>query len=135
MIRGVLALALLSHPAIAADLVLNVSSYHFDRSRDLNERNPGIGIRASDWNIGYYLNSHKHYSAYALRSYLRGDDVQYGVFAGGVTGYEYAAIVPSFGAQLLARYGDYGLNLMVVPSVPGVSDGFVGMQLIYRLPN
>lgn len=142
----ILIIAMLVSSNVMADAYINVNvaAYHFNREAtktyNFNEINPGIGMEFSDRNGGYmvgtYKNSIYRQSVYALVSYtpIHVSNVDIGVVAGGVTGYEYAPIVPAIGVLVTMKYKKVGINLMLVPEVQSIEAyGFAGLQLSYKM--
>jgi hypothetical protein len=98
ILKTVLLAALLVASVAHAEqrIVLHQISYHFDRSHDWNEVNPGLGYqRTTDalpggyWQVGAYRNSVRRNTVYAIvgSEPLSVGDWRFGVFAGVATGY------------------------------------------------
>jgi len=129
------------YKAIAAEtwITASVASYHFDRSKDYNERNWGLGLeRAVSENArlvaGAYRNSFYRTSAYAGIVYapLRVGVLSAGVVAGLVTGYQHTVslgLAPTVLIELPVT--GVGLNALFVPKY-GNSPGIAGLQMKVR---
>jgi hypothetical protein len=63
---------------------VHVGSMHVP-AREFNNVNPGLYVRASDWQIGAYRNSYRKRTAYLVYAWELGDG--YEMFTGGATGY------------------------------------------------
>lgn len=70
---------------------LHIGTYHFDRSKDYNEFNPGIYAVCDGWTAGAYHNSERKVSVYAGRTF---DVGPIDVTLGAVAGYRRAPLVP-----------------------------------------
>lgn len=127
-------------------LNLNTNSYHWNRTikdkKDLNENNSGIGIEKVKDSLhkmaGIYKNSYGKNTLYGMLGYTPwgNDNLQFGPFIGAATGYSKAPIVPVAGGMLSGKYGDYGFNLILTPSVTQNGKhtvGFGSLQLKYLL--
>jgi hypothetical protein len=137
----------------ALSLDVSLASFHTGaRARhSLNQHNPGLGLTYSfspdsDWSgsLGFYENSYRKTSAYALANWtpwhasLPGDfALAAGVTAGLVSGYTRAQCeVRPFAAGLLVRFrraGAWGFNIVAAPRVRRGGSGFVGFQLVVPL--
>lgn len=111
--------------------VATVTSYHFDRSKEYNERNGGIGLerRYSDnWSgsVGYFRNSFNRDTLYLFAGYtpIRYRDWRLGVVFGGVTGYD-NRVSPWITGVATRDFGRFGVNLVFAPAA-------VALQLKYR---
>lgn len=118
-------------------------TYHFDRSRGLNDANPGFGIeyRTDDslsWIAGRYDNSVRSWSDYAGLAYepFHWQAFKLGVVVGGINGYPemrhggwFAAALPV--ATLEGRH--YGANLAFIPSYKDRLYGGLSFQLKFRM--
>lgn len=122
-------------------LTQNLTSYHFDRKKNRNENNYGLGYEEKDGDtskmIGGYRNSFNRNSLYALAGYtpVHLGNTSLGVFGGGVTGYAKVPI-PALGLLMQYENGDYGANLNLVPPMKlrgHKTEGFVGLQLKKKL--
>lgn len=128
-------------------LNVNLASVH-TRSwarHHLNQFNPGLGLTdqiTPDWSasIGFYRNSFRRTSAYALANWtplhaaLPGNwRADAGVMAGLLTGYTAGEDpVRPLAAGLLLRlraHAGWGVNIVGIPNMPQGSSGFVGLQL------
>ena len=137
-------LATLTAPrqAVADTLSLDIglTAHHFNRDtvrrEDLNEVNPGLGLRwtSGDYHrmAGVYRNSIRRTSAYALLGYtpIHAGPLSLGVVAGAVTGYgkPYMAAAGFYAvAQVTSRAA---VVLTVVPTIDSQDvDGFAGFQV------
>ena len=131
----ILALIMLSCQAQAQDtdyhLETALTSYHFNRTKGFNENNFGLGETKNSWAVGYYNNSNRKYSTYALHSTLYGDSIKYGIVVGVVTGYTIAPIAPMAGVQIIIPINKFALNLIAVPTIKNKVHGFIGVQIRY----
>lgn len=135
-------LFLLSFNACADELWVdfNLHAHHFNRKdvaeQNLNEVNPGIGLRFVDGEyhklIGAYKNSDRKTSVYALMAWtpIGTDSVRIGAVAGAVTGYD-TPYKPAAGLYVAARITkSISLNITLVPTVRSFQCyGFAGFQL------
>ena len=142
-VRGVIAGIVLMLAVIAAvgmfgaafsqtSLVATLASYHFDRSKEYNESNLGLGIEQklnSEWSIsaGFFRNSFNRHTNYVFAGYtpLHFDSWRVGAVIGGVTGYE-NGVAPWLTGIATRDYGRIGLN--IVFSTAGVA-----LQVRYQL--
>ncbi len=113
-------------------------SYHFDRERSFNSRNIGFGAEyrfssVASFTIGTYNNSY-HESSNYIGAYWQPillGPFKFGAVAGGFNGYSktndggwFPAIVPA-----LTYEGDrFGVNLLMVPSIPDKVAGSLSVQ-------
>ena len=105
-------LVLASGPAWAEDFwTVNLGSYHFDRTKPLNETNLGLGYgRKGDYcgaEGGTYWNSHDKLAVYGVGICETKGLFKAGVFLGAATGYQdipghYHGVIPIAGLQLTA---------------------------------
>lgn len=119
---------------------LNLHAHHWNRTdvreQNLNEVNPGIGLRFVDNNfhklIGVYKNSVRKTSVYALMAWtpLGTESVRIGAVAGAVTGYA-KPYVPAAGAYVVVKpIKNISVNITMVPTVRSIQCyGFAGFQL------
>lgn len=138
----VLMLMLLSVPCFADEVWvdLNLHAHHFNRNDvakyNLNEVNPGIGLRFVDGDIhkliGVYKNSDRNTSTYALLAWtpIKLGITRVGVVSGLVTGYS-SPYLPAAGAYISAKItGRVNLNITAVPTIRSIKCyGFAGFQL------
>ena len=97
---------------------VTVSSYHFNRAHDYNERNYGLGVTCDRWSVGQYRNSEYARSTYLFYNYPI--NAHFGVTTGLVSGYAYSPILP-----VVALYAKVGvIRLVIVPFV------VVGAQIV-----
>ncbi|MGA8050890.1 MAG: hypothetical protein WCA09_12025 [Burkholderiales bacterium] len=122
-------------------------SFHFDRSKDLRNANPGLGVEvtlAPEHVVmgGTFINSRdarSHYAAYAwrpLQGRWAGLDVGAGVILAAMDGYPtyreggwFVAPLPV--VSLEGRY--LGVNLSVIPTLSNRIDGAFVVQLKLRV--
>lgn len=143
--KYVLAFLALVLPGLAfADtwIDFSVSSYHFDRSVDHQERNWGIGLEQSitkevNFVIGSYNNSEYLRSHYIGISYLplQYNGVKLGFVAGMVDGYpnlQNGHYGPLAAPLLSYEYGKVGFNIIVIPPVDKTI-GVIGMQIKFKV--
>lgn len=120
-------------PAHAGEwLSLTLGSHHFDRDRDYNEFNYGIGYERTlspEWRFagGVYKNSYYRTSWYAVwvREMWTYGSWKAGTAFGGVSGYTHGRVDP-VAAPIIAWEGkDFGVNLFPVsPKVIGLQVKF-----------
>jgi len=124
---------LAASPVYASDYIVStVTAYHFDRHKNYNERNFGLGLErqySDTWagSVGYYRNSYYRTTYYFFAAYtpLRLGEWRFGAFFGGVTGYENHPS-PWLTGVATMDYGRIGLNLVLAPSA-------VALQLKLRI--
>lgn len=138
-----------SPSALSLDVSLASFHTHARARHSLNQHNPGLGLTYSfspDWSgsLGFYENSYRKTSAYALANWtpwhasLPGDfSLAAGVTAGLVSGYTRAqcAMRPLAAGLLLQfrRADGWGFNIVAAPRVRRGGSGFVGFQLVAPL--
>lgn len=119
------------------------ASYHFDRDRNLNGNNYGLGAeyRFSTENaltVGRFYNSDRYYSNYAGVYYqpLQWGPVRFGAVFGGFNGYPhmkeggwFLAAVPMASAE----WGRFGLNLAYVPTLQNRLYGAISLQIKIKI--
>ena len=119
-------------------LTLPVGSYHFSRTKDWREWNPGVGIEYAhnkDWSIvaGSYLNSHDKRTNYLGGAWYPihlNEQVKLGLTVASVTGYKY----PIGAYPSLVMQGErVGFVVIAAPSVGKGSSAFMGFQLRLRM--
>ncbi len=119
------------------------ATYHFQSDKDLNGRNPGIGVEyrisdSSSVTAGRFFNSDRRHSRYAGMYYqpwtVHG--VKLGVVAGGFDGYPrmrdggwFLAAIP----VATIEYQRVGVNLAVVPTYKNRLHGGVSVQFKFKL--
>jgi hypothetical protein len=124
-----------------AELWLNPGfySYHFDRDKDLNGNNYGLGAEyrfstVASATAGRFYNSDRYYSNYAGLYYQPWaiGPVRIGAVVGGFNGYPkmhdggwFLAAIP----MLSYEYGRVGLNVAIVPSYKDRLYGAISFQL------
>ena len=103
-------------------LVATVTSFHFDRSKDYNESNFGLGIErrySDEWagSVGYFKNSFYRNTVYVFAGYTpyRYGEWRYGVVVGAVTGYE-NNVSPWITGVATRDYGRFGVNIVLAAS-------------------
>ncbi|CAN7324934.1 hypothetical protein LJR289_001728 [Pseudoduganella sp. LjRoot289] len=118
-------------------------SYHFDRERNLNDRNPGIGAEyrfstVAAATAGRFYNSDRQYSNYAGVYYqpLAIGPVRLGAVVGGFSGYPkmrdggwFLAAIP----VLSVEYQRVGANIAVIPRYKDRLYGALSIQLKFKL--
>jgi hypothetical protein len=154
LIAVAMALAALGPQAARAEsefsLDVSLASLHTNnRPHKFNQTNPGLGLTYSfsqdfSGSLGFYENSYRRISAYALANWtpwhasLPGDfTLAGGVTAGLVSGYTRAqcAMRPlAAGLLLQLRQVDgWGFNIVAAPRVQREGSGFVGFQFVTLL--
>lgn len=115
-------------------LVLTTASYHENRERGYNERNPGVGIEhqvSADVRAmaGTYRNSHDRQSAYAGAQWtpLKAGGFSFGAAAIAASGYEKDRLVLFAAPMLSYETGRWGVNLL--PATKSV----IGLQVKLRI--
>lgn len=118
-------------------------SYHFDRDRNLNDRNPGIGgeyrfSTVAAATAGRFYNSDRQYSNYAGVYYqpFAVGPVRLGAVVGGFNGYPkmrdggwFLAAIP----VLSVEYQRVGANIAVIPRYKDRLYGALSIQLKFKL--
>ncbi len=151
--RGAFALiAFATAPAFAQEQKPNTHSlwldtgfatYHFQSDKDLNGRNPGIGVEyrfseTSALTAGRFYNSDRQHSRYAGMYYQPWTyhGVKLGVVAGGFDGYPkmknggwFLAVIPT----ATFEYQRVGVNVAVVPTYKNRLHGGISVQLKFKL--
>lgn len=118
-------------------------SYHYQRDKDLNDFNPGLGVEyrySTTWSVtgGVFYNSDREYSRYAGFYWqpLAFGKVRLGAVVGGFDGYPkmkdggwFLAAIP------MASYesGNLGLNFGLVPHYKDRLYGALSFQFKYRI--
>lgn len=119
------------------------ATYHFQSDKNLNGRNPGIGLeyRYSDESAltaGRFYNSDRQHSNYAGVYYQPWNvgPVRLGAVVGGFNGYPkmreggwFLAIIPA----ATFEYKRVGVNVAVVPTYKNRLHGGISMQLKFKL--
>lgn len=114
-------------------------SYHFQRDKGLDDRNPGLGIEqrlssVTSLTAGRFYNSDRRYSNYAGVYYqpIAWGPVRFGAVVGGFNGYPkmrnggwFPAVIP----VATVEYQSFGLNVAFVPSYRDRLYGAVTLQL------
>lgn len=105
-------------------------SHHFDRSKNFNENNFGIGIEYElnedvAFAVGQYKNSIRNASHYAAIAYtpLHAGPVSLGVAAGTVDGYYFnnGGCIPMAMPMLTYETKHFGVNALYVPKMKDIS--------------
>jgi hypothetical protein len=114
-------------------LVVNGLAYHSDRTTNYNERNFGLGLRASasqNWDVeaGYYNNSFHNRTVYVSASWLPLEykSVKAGLFVLAATGYKDQTnmdVSPAGGLEASLNVIDRGAVVVrFIPAVPSVGE-------------
>ena len=122
---GIAAVGMLAKALSQTYLVATITSYHFDRDKNYNESNGGLGLehRLNErWAVstGFFRNSFDRHTNYLFAGYtpLQVSDWRVGAVMGAVTGYE-NGVSPWFTGIATRDYGRIGLN--IVFSTAGVA--------------
>ena len=126
-----LVLAFFTLTASALDLTIPLGSYHFDRSKNWQEQNWGIGIDYKHYIAGYYKNSYDRDSVY-VGYHLQPDalainqNLKLGVTMIAVSGYRSSPVlmVPTFSIE--SEY--IKADILFAPAL-GKASGFIGLQM------
>jgi hypothetical protein len=124
-------------------LATGFATYHFESEKNLNSRNPGIGVEykfsdTSSLAAGRFYNSDRKHSRYAGMIYqpLSWGGAKFGAMAGAFDGYPkmhggewFVALVPA----ATFEYRRVGINVVVVPSYKDKLHGGISMQLKFKL--
>lgn len=124
-------------------LATGFATYHFQSDKDLNGRNPGVGIEyrfsdASTLTAGRFFNSDRQHSRYAGMYYQPWTyaGVRFGAVVGGFDGYPkmrdggwFLALIPA----ATWEYKRVGVNVAVIPTYKDRLHGGVSVQLKFRL--
>lgn len=125
-------LLLISSGAAALDVTIPIGSYHFDRDKNWNESNTGIGLVYKDYTAGYYKNSYykdTFYVGYRWRPLSWGEHVKAGLTVALATGYDSPLLViPTLSIESKVVSTDF----IFAPTL-GKASGFVGMQLRFTI--
>lgn len=117
-------------------------SYHYQRDKNLNDFNPGLGIEyrystVSSVTAGVFYNSDREYSRYAGVYWqpITFGRARLGIVAGGFDGYPrmknggwFLAAIPVASIES----GNVGLNFSLIPSYKDRLYGALSFQLKYR---
>lgn len=139
-------LLLVSTTALSDEMYLNINihAHHWNREAasklNLNEVNPGVGLEFVEGDyrkmIGFYRNSDRNTSAYALLAWapVKIGVVKLGAFGGMVTGYE-SPYLPVAGATAIVEITEkVNLNITAIPTISSIRCyGFLGFQLGVKL--
>lgn len=118
-------------------------SYHYQRDKNLNDFNPGLGFEyrfstTSSLTAGVFYNSDREYSRYAGMYWqpVTFDKIRLGAVVGGFDGYPkmknggwFLAAIP----VVTYESGDFGLNFGLVPHYKDRLYGALSFQFKYRL--
>lgn len=118
-------------------------SYHFQRNKNLNDSNPGLGLEyrfssVASVTAGRFYNSDRAYSNYAGVYYQPWQigPVRLGAVAGGFNGYPkmrdggwFLAAIPTASFE----YQRVGVNVAVVPTYKDRLYGAISVQLKFKL--
>lgn len=118
-------------------------SYHFQRNKNLNDSNPGLGLEyrfssVASVTAGRFYNSDRAYSSYAGVYYQPWQigPVRLGAVAGGFNGYPkmrdggwFLAAIPTASFE----YQRVGVNVAVVPTYKDRLYGAISVQLKFKL--
>jgi len=118
-------------------------SYHFQRNKNLNDSNPGLGLEyrfssVASVTAGCFYNSDRSYSNYAGVYYQPWQigPVRLGAVAGGFNGYPkmrqggwFLAAIPTASFE----YQRVGVNVAVVPTYKNRLYGAISVQLKFKL--
>ena len=124
-------------------LLTGFATYHFQSDKDLNGRNPGVGLEyrlsdASALTAGRFFNSDRQHSRYAGMYYQPWTygGVRFGGVVGGFDGYPkmrdggwFPAIIPT----ATYEYKRVGINVAVVPTYKDRLHGGISVQLKFKL--
>ena len=122
-------------PAYAGEVWMSSGgvSYHTDRSKGYNERNPGVGLEyrwdtTHSLGAGAYLNSNRNISTLAVYTWtpLGNDVVRFGLLGGLAAGYA-SPVTPLILPAMTVQLGSVGATVVAWPSIRGGSGG-VGVQ-------
>lgn len=98
--------------------VMTLTSFHFDRDKQYNENNVGLGLEHrvnDDWSIsaGFFRNSFDRHTNYLFAGYTPVEVAGWrtGVVMGAVTGYENGAS-PWLTGVAMRDFGRIGINLV-----------------------
>lgn len=119
------------------------ATYHFQSDKDLNGRNPGIGLEYrfsedSALTVGRFYNSDRQHSRYAGMYYQPWNvgGVKLGAVVGGFDGYPkmrdggwFLALIP----VATFEYKRVGINVAVVPTYKDRLHGGISVQLKFKL--
>lgn len=124
-------------------LTTGFATYHFQSDKDLNGRNPGVGLeyRFADSlsaTAGRFYNSDRQHSRYAGLYYQPWEykGVRFGAVVGGFDGYPkmrdggwFLAAIPT----ATFEYKRVGINVAVVPTYKDRLHGGISVQLKFKL--
>jgi tetrahydromethanopterin S-methyltransferase subunit B len=120
---GQITLPLVALIASAQDyLVTTVTSFHFDRNKDYNEKNLGLGIErrfSETWSAstGYFRNSFNRDTVYVFAGYtpIEVYGWRVGMVGGAVSGYD-RRITPWLTGLIMRDFGRVGVNIVAAPA-------------------
>ena len=121
--------------------VVNLASKHVGEDKQLNERNPGLGIEYAQsedvtYMVGAYRNSHNRKSKYGFVAYtpVQYRDFSLGVAAGAATGYTRGSdtkTLPVVAGLIRWRGERVGVNVMIIPKSKNATATF-GLQAVFK---
>lgn len=124
-------------------LATGFATYHFQSDKDLNGRNPGVGVEyrfdeAMAVTAGRFFNSDRQHSKYAGLYYQPWNygGVKLGAVVGAFDGYPHMRNGGWFPALIPAatwEYGRVGANVAVIPTYKNRLHGGISLQLKVRL--
>ena len=102
--------------------VATVTSFHFDRNKDYNEKNLGLGIErrfSETWSAstGYFRNSFNRDTVYVFAGYtpIEVYGWRVGMVGGAVSGYD-RRITPWLTGLIMRDFGRVGVNIVAAPA-------------------
>jgi hypothetical protein len=120
LVVAIVAVGMLAKAFSQQYISTTIGSYHFDRDKDYNERNLGLGYErhSGQWSFltGYYRNSYYKDTVYLMAGYqpfyLQFGNWRGGIVGGLVTGYD----SPFLAGGVVSYNGRrYGLNIILAP--------------------
>jgi len=118
-------LAFYSTPSEAGEqyVVATMASYHFDRSKEHNEQNFGLGYEYKfneDWRVGagFYKNSFYRHTNYVFGGYtpLTVYGTSVGLIGGLASGYTSERLDPLLGLFVTKEWSGFGVNVLIHPA-------------------
>ena len=112
------------------DLIVGLHLYtsHFNQDAGYNNVNPGIYVSADVGTVcrpsgGYYFNSERKDSFWSGCTFVAGEENQYRLVVGAVTGYKNQTVAPMILPQYVKRVaGDFAVGVALIPPVK-IADG------------
>ena len=121
LLIGIAAVGLLAKALSQTYAVATITSWHFDREKDYNENNLGLGLEhrlSENWSVstGFFRNSFYRNTNYLFAGYtpIEISGWRAGVVMGGVTGYE-EGMSPWFTGVATRDFGRIGINIVLSP--------------------